>query len=296
MRDFVGKVAVVTGGASGIGLGLATRFAEEGMKVVLADVEEPVLEAAVTKLRQQEHDVLGVVTDVSKADSVEALARKTLDAYGKVNIVCNNAGVGGGFGVGIWEATLKDWQWTVGVNLWGVVNGVRTFTPLLLENGEEGHIVNTASSAGLTQGARIYGVTKHAVVALSESLYDGLRQVSDKVHCSVLCPGVINTRIMYGARNRPDDLQNEGMPTTQRELESRDRIARLAQETGMAPSQLADIVVEAIKAEQFYILTHDDFDEAIRTRMEDILQRRNPTPRTDFAGLRAIQRDEGTNR
>ena len=131
MREFAGKVAVVTGGASGIGLGLATRFAQEGMKVVLADIEEPVLEAAVTRLRQQELDVLGVVTDVSKAESVEALARETLAAYGKVHVLCNNAGVGGPTGL-IWDMTVKDWQWTLGVNLWGVVHGVRTFLPIML--------------------------------------------------------------------------------------------------------------------------------------------------------------------
>lgn len=129
MRDFEGKVAVVTGGASGIGLAMATLFARESMKVVLADVEEPALDEAVTRLRQQEHDVLGVVTDVADAESVERLAQETIDAYGKVHIVCNNAGIGGVPASGIWEATLKDWQWTLGVNLWGVIHGVHTFVP-----------------------------------------------------------------------------------------------------------------------------------------------------------------------
>ncbi len=174
MRDFAGKVAVVTGAASGIGFGLASRFAEEGMRVVLADVEEPALEAAVTRLRERDFDVVGVLTDVSDADSVQALADKTLAHFGKVHVVCNNAGVGGGFGK-IWEASLKDWQWALNVNLWGVIHGVRTFVPIMLEQGEDGHVVNTASIAGLVPGTRVYSVTKHAVVALSEALYHNLR-------------------------------------------------------------------------------------------------------------------------
>jgi NAD(P)-dependent dehydrogenase (short-subunit alcohol dehydrogenase family) len=282
VQDFAGKVAVVTGGASGIGLGMATRFAQEGMKVVLADIEEPALEASVRRLRQQEHDVLGVKTDVSSASSVESLAAKTLETYGKVHILCNNAGVGGGFGIGIWEATLKDWQWTLGVNLWGVIHGVRTFVPIMLEQDEPAHVVNTASSAGLVPGSRVYGVSKHAVVALSESLYDGLRTQDSKVHCSVLCPGVINTQIMYGARNRPEELQDE-QPPSQMERDARDRIKRLAETSGMAPEQAAEIVLEAIRKDQFWILTHDDFDEIIRGRMEDILARHNPTPRPPTA-------------
>ncbi|HEY4685230.1 MAG TPA: SDR family NAD(P)-dependent oxidoreductase [Dehalococcoidia bacterium] len=278
MREFAGKVAVVTGGASGIGLGLATRFAQEGMKVVLADIEEPVLEAAVTRLRQQELDVLGVVTDVSKAESVEALARETLAAYGKVHVLCNNAGVGGPTGL-IWDMTVKDWQWTLGVNLWGVVHGVRTFLPIMLAQDEEGHVINTASMAGLTTGSRVYSVTKHAVVVLSEALYTGLRESGAKVHASVLCPGIINTRIMYSVRNRPPELQNTpGAPATERERERQERVAKLSREEGMEPAQVADIVVEAIKNEQFWILTHDYYDDQVRRRMEDILARNNPMP------------------
>ncbi len=287
MRDFEGKVAVVTGGASGIGLGMATRFAEQGMKVVLADVEEPVLQAAVTRLRQAEHDVLGVVTDVSRPESVEALAQKTLAAYGKVHVVCNNAGVGGGFGRGIWEASLKDWRWTLGVNLWGVIHGVHTFVPIMLEQGEEGHIVNTASMAGITPANRIYGVSKHAVVALSESLHEGLREQGAQVHASVLCPGVINTRIMFSSRNRPVDLKDDpNAGPTEQEQKRSDRISKLAQESGLDPLQVGDMVVEAIRNEQFWILTHEEYDGAIRTRVEDILARRNPTPITQPLGIR----------
>ncbi|HEV7662481.1 MAG TPA: SDR family NAD(P)-dependent oxidoreductase [Chloroflexota bacterium] len=279
MRDFAGKVAVVTGAASGIGFGLATRLAEEGMKVVLADVEEPALQAAVASLHERGFaDVIGVPTDVSDAVAVEALAQATLDAFDKVHVVCNNAGVGGGFGK-IWEASLKDWQWALNVNLWGVIHGVHTFVPLLLEHGEPGHVVNTASVAGLVPGARVYSVTKHAVVALSEALYHNLRQISAPIGASVLCPGLIDTRIMFGYRNRPVDLRNAADETaSRRELERAERIANMSQELGMPPAVVAQKVVDAIRDEQFYVLTHDHFDATIRDRMEDILQRRVPTP------------------
>ncbi len=277
MRDFAGKVAVVTGAASGIGLGLATRFAQEGMRVVLADVEEPPLEAAVAQLRQRDYDVVGVPTDVSNADSVQALAAQALALFGSVHVVCNNAGVGGGFGK-IWEASLKDWQWALNVNLWGVIHGVRTFVPIMLEHGEEGHVVNTASIAGLVPGSRVYSVTKHAVVALSEALYHNLRQIDARLGASVLCPGLIDTRIMFAFRNRPAEFQDvPGVAASPREVERAERIGNLSQELGMPPETLAAKVVEAIKSQQFYILTHDHFDDTIRTRMEDILLRRTPT-------------------
>jgi NAD(P)-dependent dehydrogenase (short-subunit alcohol dehydrogenase family) len=281
MRDFAGKVAVVTGAASGIGLGMATRFAQEGMKVVMADVEEPVLQASVTRLRQQEHDVLGVVTDVSSGASVEALRDKALEAYGKVHILCNNAGVGGrGASADIWGATEKDWQWALGVNLWGVVNGVKTFVPLMLEQGEDGHIVNTSSAAGVVPGTRVYSVTKHGVVALSEALFYDLERAGSKLHCSVLCPGVINTNIMYSNRNRPEALSDDPSSgdLTAEGKERADRIKHLAETQGMQPDQLADIVFNAIRDEQFWILTHTDYDDNIRNRMQGILNRTNPVP------------------
>jgi NAD(P)-dependent dehydrogenase (short-subunit alcohol dehydrogenase family) len=281
MKDFAGKVAVVTGAASGIGLGMATRFAQEGMKVVMADVEEPVLEASVTKLRQAEHDVLGVVTDVSSGASVEALRDKALEMYGKVHVLCNNAGVGGrGAAAEIWGATEKDWQWALGVNLWGVIHGVRAFIPSMLAHGEEGHIVNTSSAAGLTPGTRVYSVTKHGVVSYTEALFYDLQHAGSKLHCSVLCPGIINTNIMYSTRNRPDGLLDAG---SGRELTPdgkarADRVKEIAETTGMEPSELAGLVVNAIRDEQFWILTHDYYDDAIRERMEGILTRTNPAP------------------
>jgi NAD(P)-dependent dehydrogenase (short-subunit alcohol dehydrogenase family) len=280
MKDFEGKVAVVTGGASGIGLAMASRFAQEGMKVVLADIEEPALEAAVTKLRQQEHDVLGVITDVTKPESIDHLAQRTIETYGKVHVLCNNAGVGGAAVNGIWEATLQDWRWAMGVNLWGVIYGVHTFVPIMIEQDEEAHVVNTASMAGLAQGNRVYSVTKHAVVALSEALHDGLHMQNTKVRASVLCPGLTNTNLPFAARNRPEDLRNyaDEAPSAA-QLERSANSKRMVEEVGLPPERTAEMVLQAIKDEQFYILTHDDYDDVIRERMENILARRNPVPK-----------------
>jgi NAD(P)-dependent dehydrogenase (short-subunit alcohol dehydrogenase family) len=178
----------------------------------------------------------------------------------------------------IWGATEKDWRWALGVNLWGVIHGVKTFVPLMLEQGEEGHIVNTSSAAGVVPGTRVYSVTKHGVVALTEALFYDLERVGSKLHCSVLCPGVINTNIMYSNRNRPESLSNDaanGDLTAEGKARA-DRIKHLAETTGMQPEQLADMVVNAIRDEQFWILTHDWYDNNIRNRMEGILNRTNP--------------------
>jgi NAD(P)-dependent dehydrogenase (short-subunit alcohol dehydrogenase family) len=276
MREFEGRVAVVTGGASGIGRALAERFAREGMKVVVADVEEEALSAAVREMRQAEHQVTGVLTDVSRPESVEELARRALEAYGKVHIVCNNAGVAGGSGGPVWEQTLKDWQWLTGVNLWGVVHGVRTFLPIMLRQGEEGHVVNTASVAGLVPGSGIYGVTKHGVVALSEALYSQLKQAEAKVGVSVLCPGFVRTRIHEAARNRPRELQNEGAAPADPALRAFGAQRILS---GSPPEMVAEKVFQAVREERFWVLPHDDFDEVIRARMESILSRANPAVR-----------------
>jgi NAD(P)-dependent dehydrogenase (short-subunit alcohol dehydrogenase family) len=284
MKDFRGKVAVVTGAASGIGFALANRFARNGMKVVMADVEEPALEGAVASMRRQNHDVTPVVTDVAKLQDIEALAEKALSAYGKVHILCNNAGVGGLFTVPIWETTHKDWQWTVGVNLMGPVNGIRTFVPIMLRQDEEGHIVNTASIAGLTTGSRIYGVTKHAVVALSEALYTNLRQVDAKIGVSVLCPNMVQTKMPYAYRNRPPELLDESnAPPPPAERDMADRLFKRTQEEGMPPHEAAELVLNAIKDDQFWVLTSDESHEAIRARAESIVNRTNPPARPSFS-------------
>ena len=281
MKDFAGKVAVVTGAASGIGLAMATRFAQEGMKVVLADIEEPALQASVSRLRQQEHDVLGVVTDVSSEASIEALRDKTLEAYGKVHILCNNAGVvAQGAAPDIYGGTEKDWQWGIGVNLWGAIRGVRIFLPIMLEHGEEGHVVNTSSTAGLVSGGNIYGVTKHAVVSLSEGLFHHLSRMGSNVHCSVLCPGIVQTNILASERNRPEDLLNNSTPSepSSEALARTEQMKKVFESRGMPADELAGIVFDAIRQEQFWIIPDTDMDSSIRDRMESILNRTNPVP------------------
>ncbi len=293
MQDFEGKVAVVTGGASGIGLAMATRFAQEGMKIVLGDIEQPALEAAVAGLRQQEFEVQGVVTDVADAASVENLARETIERFGKVHIVCNNAGVGGSRAARVWDATLDDWEWAMGVNLWGVVHGIRAFVPIMLAQNEEGHVVNTASVAGLVQGNRVYSVTKHAVVALTEALYDGLMLEGGKVGASVLCPGLYFTNLSTAERNRPETLNERPgeEKTTGSDPTVADRARQLRDRLGREPDDLAERVLQAVKDNQFYIITHDEYDDVIRERMENILTRRNPDPKGP--GLTWIRPREG---
>jgi NAD(P)-dependent dehydrogenase (short-subunit alcohol dehydrogenase family) len=278
MREFHGKVAVVTGTASGIGRALAGKSAQEGMKVVLADIEEQALMRARQELEATGASVLAVQTDVSKAGDVEALAQKALDTFGGVHLLFNNASVGAG--TIIWESTLADWEWTIGVNLWGVIHGIRAFVPRMIEQDTQGHIVNTASVAGLTSGPGlgIYKVTKHGVVTLSETLYHELALRGANVKVSVLCPGFVHTQIMDSDRNRPVILQNDTAEEQMGpESEALLQFMRQAVEAGMPTHQVADIVFQAIRDETFYILTHPEWKEAIRVRMEDILQERNPT-------------------
>ncbi|MEX1193695.1 MAG: SDR family NAD(P)-dependent oxidoreductase [Dehalococcoidia bacterium] len=278
MEDFKGKVAVVTGGASGIGRGLADRFGAEGMKVVLADIEEEALKQAEVEFREKGVDVLAVQTDVAKPEDLEKLAQQTLNAFGVVHILCNNAGVAGAWGP-TWENTLADWNWIVGVNLWGVIHGVRTFLPIMLEQGEVGHIVNTASLAGLMPGRGIYGVTKQAVVALSESLYNELKLANAKVGVSVLCPAWVNTKIADADRNRPADLANAAQPEPDAQRDAATEMVRNFLKNGLAPSAIADQVLEAIRDDKLYIITHPEMDGIIRERFDKILARENPVPR-----------------
>jgi NAD(P)-dependent dehydrogenase (short-subunit alcohol dehydrogenase family) len=275
MRELNGKVAVVTGAASGIGRALAERFAREGMKAVLADVEAPALLATEAALAQAGATVLAVPTDVSKAEAVEALARRTIEAFGAVHVVCNNAGVTGPVGP-LWEATVADWEWTLGVNLRGVIHGIRAFVPRLLAQGGEGHVVNTASIAGLIAHARAapYVASKHAVVALSEVLAKDLLIARSAVKVSVLCPGFVRTRIIDSARNRPADLAPPASTdaTAGQEMEP----MRRAVEGGIAPEAVADAALDAIRDERFYVLTHPEFNEVVRLRFDDVLEGRYP--------------------
>ncbi len=276
LTEFDGRVGVVTGGASGMGRAFAERFASAGMRMVLADVEQPVLEATVAELRSRGLDVSGVVCDVSSLESVRELARRTVELCGVPHLVFNNAGVEGYLDGPIWEATDKDWAWTFGVNFWGVVHGIRTFMPLMLSSGESGWIVNTASATGLVRANNMYGVTKHAVVALSEVVYAELRARSARVGISVLCPGMVRTRIFEGSRNRPAALVNE-TPTSGAAAGAELR-ARMIERTAQAlpPSEVAEMVFRAVQTEQFYVLTDTEWDDRIRSGHGSIMARGNP--------------------
>lgn len=278
MREFKGKVAVITGGASGIGRGIAERCAQEGMKIVLADIEEKALSQTEAEMKQEGATVIAVLTDVSKSKDVETLAQKAFDAFGAVHLLCNNAGVGAG--TTVWRSTLADWKWVLGVNLWGVIHGVQTFVPIMLEQDTPCHIVNTASIAGLTSGPGlgVYKVTKHGVVTLSETLYHELVAIGAKIGVSVLCPAWVKTRIMEAERNRPPDLQN---PPAQVQMRPEERAMAEAifeaVQTGMPPQEVAEHVFNAVRENKFYVLTHPEWTPMIQVRMEDILQGRNPT-------------------
>ncbi|MBI3244972.1 MAG: SDR family NAD(P)-dependent oxidoreductase [Deltaproteobacteria bacterium] len=276
MKDFKDRVAVVTGGASGIGRAMAERFAAAGMKVVLADIEESALQQAEQEMRAAGATALGVLTDVAKAESVEALAQKTLEAFGGAHIVCNNAGVGGGFGP-MWTQPVQNWEWAFGVNLWGVIHGIRTFTPIMLKQDTEGHIVNTASMAGLISSPfmSVYDVTKFAVVTISESLHMELAMQNAKVKVSVLCPGFVNTNIATSERNRPTALQVETPQFSEAEISfATVMFAGIA--SGTPPAEVADKVFVAVQNEQFYILPHPELLPVVRRRMEAILGQQNP--------------------
>ena len=283
MKEFKGKVAVVTGAASGIGRAIAERLAAEGMTLVLADIEEQALAKAEGELKAKGATALAVPTDVSKAGDVEALAKKTIDAFGAVHVVCNNAGVGPPGGP-LWERTVADWQWGLGVNLWGVIHGIRTFIPIMRAQDTEGHIVNTASMAGLASAPwmGIYNVTKHAVVTLSETLYQELALMGVNVKVSVLCPAWVDTRLMDADRNRPAELQNPAQEAGGAQPDPIREVIRQLLATGLSPEQVAEDVFKAIRDEKLYILTHPEFKEAIRTRMENILEERNPAHEAAF--------------
>ncbi|MGH9884597.1 MAG: SDR family NAD(P)-dependent oxidoreductase [bacterium] len=292
MKDVTGKVAVITGAASGIGRGMAESFAAAGMKLVLADVDAARLADVARELEHDGAEVVAVKTDVSRQSEVDELARRALDAFGATHVVCNNAGVAHG-GVPTWESTLQDWEWIVGVNLMGVVHGVRAFTPLLLEQGE-GHIVNTASMAGLISGGgnALYGVTKHAVVALSEALFNELAALAARVRVSVLCPGWINTQILQSSlRNQPEAVRHHRPEDrTSPEAEIRRKLVESMLASGLDPRRVGDLVLDAIREERFWILTHPQWKSMIRHRAENILEERDPTPAGPPGGPSAPRR------
>jgi NAD(P)-dependent dehydrogenase (short-subunit alcohol dehydrogenase family) len=277
MREFKDRVAVVTGAASGIGLALAERFAAEGMKIVMADIEAEALESARKGLAGKAAAILATRVDVSKAEDVERLARETYEAFGVAHVLCNNAGVAVVGAVS--EHSLADWAWVIGVNLWGVIHGVRSFMGRMLAGGEEGHIVNTASMAGLTTSPfmSVYDVTKHGVVALSESMYKEFAMTGAKIGVSVVCPGLINTNIMHSSRNRPAELAEQGTYGERGREWGAGLAARLA--SGYPPSEVADQVFHGIRDNRFYIVpAQPEVKSRIGLRAQDLLELRNPTP------------------
>ncbi len=276
MQDLDGKTAVVTGGASGMGKAFCARFARAGMRVVAADIEEAALDAAVAELRDGGAEVRGVRCDVGVAGDHETLLREALAAYGRVHVVCLNAGVSGANGKS-WSLSEDDWHWTLDVNLWGVIHGLRTFVPHLVEH-DEGHVVTTASIAGHVSSpyGAPYNVSKHAVATLSETLHHELRREGSRVGVTCLCPGFVATRIVDSERNRP------GAATTERDRGGARfiEVARRLVEAGKDPAEVADQVHDAIVKDQFWLFTDTEWDAPIAARHREIERRSEPVFRT----------------
>ncbi|SIT39435.1 Short-chain dehydrogenase/reductase SDR [Paraburkholderia ribeironis] len=287
MFEFAGKVAVITGAASGFGQAFARKGASLGMKLVLADVNPGALAQTVDTLRDGGAEAIGVPTDVSNPAQVEALAQAALAAFGKVHLLFNNAGVGsGGF---LWESSANDWAWVFGVNVMGVAHGVRVFTPIMLAQNEPAHIVNTASVAGLLSppAMGIYNASKHAVVSLTETLYHDLQLAQagqadnapaalGHVGCSLLCPAFVPTGIADAERTRPEPLRNASGPTRS-QIAAGKQLQRAVRSGKLSAADVADITFEAIAARRFYIITHPGIMATVRLRHEDIEQLRDPT-------------------
>jgi NAD(P)-dependent dehydrogenase (short-subunit alcohol dehydrogenase family) len=277
MKDFNDRVAVVTGAASGIGRGMVENFVKLGMKAVLADIDADRLNITLKSFKDSGANVIGIPTDVSDPEQVRELGRQAHNTFGKVHVLCNNAGVGYG-GRNSWEVPLEGWSWVLGVNLMGVINGIHTFMPIMLAQDDEAHIVNTASAAGIIMNAWSvpYGVSKHAVVALSESLHLELKNRASKVKVSVLCPGPVNTDIMHSSeRLRPNSVPPP--PELTKEEEIFRKAYELWIERGLDPREVGRQVVEAIREERFYILPHD-FSNYVESRLKNILGSKNPEP------------------
>ena len=280
ITDFKGKTAVLTGAGSGFGLECARIGAKLGMNLVLVDVQQDALDAATQEMQAAGAQVLAFKLDVSKAHEMEAMGAAVLARFGAPHVVFNNAGVGSG-GL-IWETSVKDWEWVLGVNVMGVAHGVRIFTPMMLEAAKKdaswkGHIVNTASMAGLLNAPNmgVYNVSKHAVVALSETLYQDLSLVTDQISASVLCPFFVATGISQSHRNRPSVLQS-GKPT-QSQLIGQAMSEKAVSSGKVSAAVVAQLVFDAVAKDQFYIYSHPKAIKSVQTRLEDIVQTRNPT-------------------
>ena len=283
MKTFQGRTAVITGAGSGFGLEASRIAAREGMNIVMADVQQDALASAAAEIAALGAAVLPFRLDVSKAAEVEALGRATFERFGAPHVVFNNAGVGTG-GL-IWEQTLADWEWVVGVNLMGVAHGIRVFTPMMLaaaekDAGYEGHIVNTASMAGLQNAPNmgVYNATKHAVVSMSETLYHDLSLVTEQISASVLCPFFIPTGIGQSQRNRP----GAAAPATRSQLVAEAMVGKAVSSGKISAAQVAQFVFDAMAERRFYIYSHPKALASVQTRLEDVMLGRNPTD--PFAG------------
>ena len=288
MRDFSNGTAVVTGAASGMGYAFAERFAAEGMNVVLADVEADALSAAVARLEQQERSVVGIEVNTLQRQSIESLRDQAIDRFGNIHVLCNNAGVVSSEDGGIrniWDIPDATWDWVLGVNFYGVLYGIQTFLPHMIEHGEPGHVVNTSSVGGIIAGSGAYSVSKHGVLSISEGLYLDLRANNSNISASVLCPGLVNTNLLNAERNRPDHF---GGPTEPSEDAS---VNETTLRAAMDPSNVASQVWDAIVNDTFYILPHPGFDEIVKDRVDRILSRGAPAP-LDYADL-ARRREAG---
>jgi NAD(P)-dependent dehydrogenase (short-subunit alcohol dehydrogenase family) len=275
MFEFEGRVAVITGAASGFGRAFAEKGATLGMKLVLADIDPAALAQTVDALRAAGAEAIGVATDVAEPAQVEALAAAALEAFGKVHLLFNNAGVGAvGF---LWENSANDWAWVFGVNVMGVAHGVRVFTPLMLRQNEPAHIINTASVAGLLSppAMGIYNASKHAVVSLTETLYHDLRSAGGQVGCSLLCPTFVQTGIAASERARPHTLRNDAVPTRS-QLAASKQLRRAVQSGTLTAADVADMTFDAIGAGRFYVITDPAIMGSVRVRHADIEQQRNP--------------------
>ncbi|TDP74113.1 SDR family oxidoreductase [Roseateles toxinivorans] len=287
MKQFQGKTAVITGAGSGFGLELARLAAVKGMNLVLCDVQQDALDKAVAELKASGVPILAQRVDVAKAEQMQALADAVQQRFGAPHLVFNNAGVGAG-GL-IWEHTLKDWEWVIGVNLMGVAHGVRLFTPMMLAAAKadpayEGHIVNTASMAGMLNAPNmgVYNVSKHAVVAMSETLYQDLRLVTDQISASVLCPFFVPTGIHQSERNRPAELSEADAKPTQSQLIGQAMSGKAVTSGKLTAAHVAQLVMDAVEADRFYIFSHPKSLATVQTRLEDVMLQRNPTD--PFAG------------
>ena len=272
MKEFAGKTVVITGAASGIGYALAERFAEEKMNVVLADIEQDALDAAVSKISDLGVDAVGIQVDVMDKNSVQSLAKQSIDAFGNIHILCNNAGVAPpATDEAIWDHDQNGWDWVMGVNFYGVLYGLQSFVPHMVKHKEEGHVLNTVSLAGILGLEGSYGVSKFATLALSEGLFQSLKKINSKIGTSALCPGFVATNIIESDRNRPESLAIEKKSNFLMK-----QLASAVLKRGKKPSEIAARTIEGIQAGSFYILPHPVYDEMIKERYERILARTEP--------------------